>query len=121
MLRRIEVAEEAGILHPMCITWTPKSRQNNSQNFPKIIHNAIILPDRVLVSLRHRISGCKGFERGLVPRPWKDLESRTPIMVPYSTLKQFLGDLQGNLLSRSAQGSGVMPLRKVIVGRQQIC
>ena len=42
-------------------------------------------------------------------------------MVPYSSLKQFLGNHQGNLLSRSAQGSGFMPLRKVIVERQQIC
>ena len=49
-------------------------------------------------ALRFRVCG--------YPDPGEDLESRTPIMVPYTTIGQFLGTLKGVLLSRSAQGSG---------------
>ena len=48
------------------------------------------------------------FTRVIIPDPWEDLESRTPNMVPYTTIGYFLGTLEGDLLSRSAQGSGMM-------------
>ena len=38
---------------------------------------------------------CDGVELGLCPDPWQDLESRTPNTVPYTTMGQFLGTLQG--------------------------
>ena len=40
------------------------------------------------------------------PHPEEDPESRAPNMVPYTTTWYFLGTLKGDLLSRSAQGSG---------------
>ena len=38
--------------------------------------------------------------------PSEDLESRAPILVPYTTIGQLQGTLKGDLLSRSARGSG---------------
>ena len=40
---------------------------------------------------------------GIYPDPRADPESRAPMMVPYTTT----GSLEGDLLSRSAQGSGL--------------
>ena len=43
---------------------------------------------------------------GIYPDPREDLESRTPNMVPYTTIGYFLGTVEGDLLSRSSQRSG---------------
>ena len=51
---------------------------------------------------------------GFNPDPWENLESRTPNMVPYTTIGYFLGTLKGDLLSRSAQGSGKWLFFKVV-------
>ena len=35
-----------------------------------------------------------------IPQPWEDLESRAPIVAPYTTIVQFLVAPEGDLLSR---------------------
>ena len=49
----------------------------------------IISPHSLLTA--SKIRGSKGF---LGTDSWEDLESRTPIMVPHTTIRQFLGTLK---------------------------
>ena len=49
------------------------------------------------------------------PDPWEDLESRTPLVVPYTIIGPFLGAPKGDLLSRSMRSGNVFSAELILL------